>query len=196
MNTFVYAMSENSNDILKSFNLNEKDYVYYMVIQRFASHIVGRSNVIFELARFNKREQIERESVFDFIVALIELTETYQFGTLKEDLLQDRIVVGIRNTQLSQRLTQDEKLTLDKAIKEAKSSELVKQHHEILKGETEDDKINRIQNYRTRLPVKGSFKRKLKTRIPKKPCKIFTSLKISKSQCWDVQTLMPLIRYK
>ena len=41
---------------------------------------------------------------------------------------------------------QDEKLTLDKAINEAKSSELIKQHFEILKGDSEDEKIDRIQN--------------------------------------------------
>ena len=43
---------------------------------------------------------------------------------------------------------QDEKLTLDKAINEAKSSELIKQHFEILKGDSEDEKIDRIQNDR------------------------------------------------
>ncbi len=40
---------------------------------------------------------------------------------------------------------QDEKLTLEKAVKEAKSSELIKQHHEILKGDNKDGKIDRVR---------------------------------------------------
>ena len=155
INTLVYAMSGNANDILKSFNLSSADYVYDTVIQSFASHFVGRSNVIFERARFNKRVQGERELIIDVIEALNGLAETCQFGTLKEELIRDRIVVGIRNAQLSQRLMQDEKLTLDKAVKEAKSSELIKQHHEILKGDGEDEKINRVQNNKRR-PSKAS----------------------------------------
>ncbi|CAB4044779.1 Hypothetical predicted protein [Paramuricea clavata] len=69
INTLVYAMGGNANDILKSFHLDEKDYVYETVIQQFASHFVRRSNVIFERARFNKRVQGEKESVIDFIEA-------------------------------------------------------------------------------------------------------------------------------
>ena len=84
----------------------------------------------------------------DFIEALTELAETCQFGMLKEELIRDRIAVGIRNAQLSQRSMLNEKLTLDKAINEAKSSELTKQHHEILKGDSEDEQIDRIQNDR------------------------------------------------
>ena len=72
--------------------------------------------------------------------------ETCQFGTLKEELIRDRIVVGIRNAVLSQKLMQDDTLTLDNAVKQAKSSELVKEHHEILKGDGEDGEINRIRD--------------------------------------------------
>ncbi|CAB3984367.1 Transposon Ty3-G Gag-Pol poly, partial [Paramuricea clavata] len=122
----------------------EKDYVYETVIQQFASHFVGRSNVILERARFNKCVQGKKESVIDFIEALYELAETCQFGDLTNELIGDRIVVGIQNASLSQKLMQDEKLTLDKAVKEAKSSELVKHHHNILQGDGEDGKINRL----------------------------------------------------
>ena len=102
---------------------------------------MGRSNVIFKRARTNKRVQGEKESVIDFIEALYELAETCQFGDLKNELIRDRIVVGIRNASLSQKLMQDEKLTLDKAVKETKSSEVVKHHHNILHGDGEDGKL-------------------------------------------------------
>ena len=102
---------------------------YENVIERFTLHFVGRSNTIFEHARFNRRVQAEKESVIDFIEDLYKLAETCQFVALKDELIRDRIVVGIQNANLSQKLMQDEKLTLEKAVKEAKSSEHIKQHH-------------------------------------------------------------------
>ena len=58
---------------------------------------------------------------------------------------------------------QDEKLTLEKAVKEAKSSELIKQHHEILKGDNEDRKIDRVRsNKQSGLKVADKTKSKLK----------------------------------
>ncbi|XP_046855956.1 uncharacterized protein K02A2.6-like [Xenia sp. Carnegie-2017] len=118
INTLVYAMGGNTNDLLKSFQISERDMVYGNVVEQFASHFVGRSNTIFERARFNKRIQGEKESVIDFVEDLYKLAETCQFGTLKDELIRDRIVVGIQNANLSQRLMQDDKLTLEKAIRE------------------------------------------------------------------------------
>jgi hypothetical protein len=118
--------------------------------------------------------QGEKESVIDFIEALYELAETCQFGDLKNELIRDRIVVGIRNASLSQKLMQDEKLTLDKAVKEAKSSELVKHHHNILQGDGEDGKIN------------GWSKGRNKPKSPEnsKGEQIFKPSQAGKSQCY------------
>jgi len=63
----------------------------------------------------DKRVQGEQESMVD------ELAETCQFGTLKEELTRDRIVVGILRATLSQKLMQDDTLTVNKAVKQAKS---------------------------------------------------------------------------
>ena len=176
INTLVYAMGGNANDILKSFHLSEKDYVYETVIQQFTSHFVGQSNVIFERARFNKRVQGEKESVVDFIEALYKLAETCQFRDLTSELIRDRIVVGIRNASLSQRLIQDDKLTLDKAVKEAKSSELVKHHHNILQGDGEDGRINRLR--------KSKGRNKLKSPENSIGDRTFKPSEAGKSQCY------------
>jgi len=137
-------MGGNSNKIFRSFQLGEGNQVYETVKRRFATHFVGRTNVIFERAQFNKCVQGEQVSVINFIESLYKLAEACQFGTLKEELIRDRIIVGICNTMLSQKLMQDDTFTLDKAVKQVKSSELVKEHHEILKGDGEGRKINCI----------------------------------------------------
>ena len=146
INTLVYATGGNANEISNRFQLTEEDQVYETIKQRFETHFVGRTNVIFERARFNKQIQGAQESVIDFIESLFTLAETCQFGTLKEELIRDRSVVAIRDAVLSQNLMPDDALTIEKAVKQAKSSELVKEHHEILRGDGEDGKINRTRD--------------------------------------------------
>ena len=52
-----------------------------------------------------------------FITALYCLAEHCGFGTLKEEMIRDRIVVGVCDGMLSEKLQLDSDLTLDKAIK-------------------------------------------------------------------------------
>ena len=78
------------------------------------------------------------------------LLKLYTIGDLTSEVIRYRIVVGIRNASLSQRPMQDDKLTLDKAVKETNSSKLVKHHHNILQGDGEDGRINRLRKSKGR----------------------------------------------
>ena len=59
-----------------------------------------RQNVIFERARFNRRYQRAGETAEQYITVLYGLVETCEYGTLKNDLLRDRLVVGIADQAL------------------------------------------------------------------------------------------------
>ena len=75
--------------------------------------------------------------------------------------MRDRIVVRIGNAWLSQKLMQEDRLTLDKAVKEAKSSELVKEHHEILKADENgklEGKVNGVRNKKKSHPKSRNMK--------------------------------------
>ena len=85
---------------------------YDVVKEKFDGHFVQRRNVIFERAKFNMRRHEEGESVDTFITSLYELAEHCGYGDLHNEIIRDRIVVGIRNSALSEKLQQDYKLTL------------------------------------------------------------------------------------
>ena len=74
-----------------------------------------RQNVIIEHTKFNKRSQLPDEPVEQFIASLYNLAADCNFGELKDKLIRDRIVVGIRNTSLSERLQMGLEMTLKKA---------------------------------------------------------------------------------
>ena len=117
VNTLIYSMGDEADDILRSFALSEEDKKKYDSVKaQFDAHFVKQRNVIFERARFNLRKQEEGEPVDAFITALYALAEHCGYGALHDEMIRDRIVVGIRNAPLSEKLQLDSELTLEKAV--------------------------------------------------------------------------------
>ena len=71
--------------------------------------------MIIEHAKFNKRSQLPDIPVEQFIASLYNLAADCNFRKLKDVLIRDRIVLGIRDVSLSERLQMDPELTLEKA---------------------------------------------------------------------------------
>ena len=91
----TYSMGEEADDIVMSFGLTAKEAKQYNVVKgKFEAHFVVKRNVIFERAKFNLRSQQDGESVDNFITDLYCLPEYCEFGTLRDSLIRDRIVVG------------------------------------------------------------------------------------------------------
>ena len=104
------------------------------MIEKFTSHFIKQRNVIYERARFNMRRQ-EGESVDAFVTDLYSLAEYCGFKDLHDQLIRDRIVVGIRDAKLSQTLQLDSELTLEKAVTAVRQSEIVKAQQTVLRGD-------------------------------------------------------------
>ena len=88
----------------------------------------------FERAKFSMRKQEDGESVDGFITALYELVEHWNYGSLCEEMICDRLVAGIRDLKSPENLQLDSKLTLEKAIAQARQKETVKQQQPLLRG--------------------------------------------------------------
>ena len=134
VNTLIYSMGDEADDILRSFSLSEEDRKKYLpVLEQFDTHFVQRRNVIYERARFNMRVQEEGEPVEKF-TSLYALAEHCNYGSLHNEMIRDRIVVGIRNASLSEKLQLNPDLTLDMAITQARQSEAIKQQQPLLRA--------------------------------------------------------------
>lgn len=157
VNTLIYAMGDQADDILRSFTLSEEDRKNYTAVKgMFDSHFVQRRNVIFERAKFNRRRQEEGESVEAFITALYTLAEHCGYGGLHDEMVRDRIVVGIRNSKLSEKLQLDPDLTLASAITQVRQSEAVKLQQSVIRGKP-DTPVGAVQRGKGGLrPNKGS----------------------------------------
>ena len=116
VNTLIYAMGDDADDILCSFRLSSADSKKYDTVKaKFDVHFVKRRNVIYGRAKFNLRRQGDGESVDSSITALYGLAEYCGYGNLHDEMIRDRIVVGIRDSSLAEKLQLDSELTLTKA---------------------------------------------------------------------------------
>ena len=86
-------------------------------INAFDNHFIGKTNETYERYAFNKRDQKTDESVEDCIAALRTLASTCNFcDCLKDSLLRDRIVLGIKDSSTRKRSLQESDLSLKTCV--------------------------------------------------------------------------------
>ncbi len=147
VSTLLYCMGHRSEDIFKSFNLSDDDAKKFnTVIQQFDDFYIVKKNIVYERAQFNRRRQEPSETANEFITALFKLSETCEYGDLRNQLIRDRLVVGIANDKLSEKLQMDKDLTLEKAVNTIKQSEQVRGQQDALRGAESAD-VNVIRQY-------------------------------------------------
>ena len=112
-NNLVFANTEDKNDVKT-------------IIKKIDGYIIGDTNETYERYKFNRRDQAEGETIDEYVAALRDLAKSCNFCScpdLKESLLRDRIVLGIREDQVRKELLQKRKLSLDEAVDHCRSCE-------------------------------------------------------------------------
>ena len=67
-------------------------------------------------------------------MALYDLAENCDYGDIREEMIRDRLVVGIRDSALSEKLQLDPKLKLEIAKTANRQKEAVREQQQTLKG--------------------------------------------------------------
>ena len=149
ISTLLYCLGEEAEAVLASTNATaDERKVHDTVVSKFDGFFGVRKNVIFERARFNRRNQQDGEGAEHYIMALYELAANCDYGDLREEMIRDRLVVGIRDSGLSERLQLDADLDLNKATKAIRQREAVHQQQQTLKGAGEPGSIAALHSGR------------------------------------------------
>ncbi|UYV67569.1 hypothetical protein LAZ67_5001246, partial [Cordylochernes scorpioides] len=144
---FMYLMGDRADDIFRTFKFEKEEVATKIdsVLKAFDSHFCVRKNIIYERAKFNSRIQEDREPVDEFITSLYKLADSCEFEGLHEQLIRDRIVVGVRDKALSERMQLDSELTLEKAVKMVRQQEAVRQQQVDLQRPSTSQKVNQVE---------------------------------------------------
>lgn len=127
VSSLIYTMGKEAEHVFKSFvfdDARDKDK-YKPVLKKFDEYFIPKRNVIHERAKFHQRVQLPGETVETFVRHLYEIAEHCEFADRNEQI-RDRVVIGIVDKGLSEKLQLTPDLTLEKAIERARQSELVK----------------------------------------------------------------------
>ncbi|XP_067055906.1 uncharacterized protein [Acropora muricata] len=127
-------MGDCADDILATLRLDETKATYDEVRAALNGYFDVRGNLIVQRALFNKRHQLAGESVDTFIQDLYRLAEDCEYGSLKDCLIRDRIVVGVVDDSLSDRLQAKADLTLEMAVQMSRQAEARKQNKGLIRG--------------------------------------------------------------
>lgn len=148
VNSLLYAMGRDAEPIYNSFvfpaaaeDNPHPEFDFNAVFQKFDEHFVPKRNVIHERACFHKRTQRAGESVEAFVRSLYELAQHGEFGNCKDEQIRDRIVIGITDKEVSQKLQLEADLTLERAVQLARQSELIKQQS----AEHVESRVNEVR---------------------------------------------------
>ena len=169
--TLLYAMGECADDIITTLRVNEETASYTDVRAALNGYFAARRNTIVERARFNTRKQTPEESVDTFIQDLYRIAEDCDYGTLKDQLIRDRIVVGVLDNTLSDRLQAKSDLTLADAVRMSHQAEARKQNRTVVQGEEKPNDVEKpsdVDYVNQPRPSNGKSDRR-QTSDPKKP---------------------------
>ncbi|KAK3925564.1 hypothetical protein KUF71_013813 [Frankliniella fusca] len=113
----IYLMGDKAEEVMKTFKYvpPETAASAQTLLKKFTEHFGGKINVVYERAKFNQRYQQPGEPAIDFITDLFGMAEKCNYRDLKEELIRDRIIVGISNIQLSAAMQMDAAIDLNKA---------------------------------------------------------------------------------
>ena len=161
VSSLMYCMGEDAEEVLATTNITaEQKKEYRQVVQKFDEYFKVRKNLVYKRASFNLAHQVADESAEQFITRFHQLAENCEFGDLKNEMIRDRLVIGIRDGQLSERLQMESDLTLQKAEKLVRQRAAVSQQQQALKTPVENKpQLESIKQQR----------RAIKTRQPRLP---------------------------
>ncbi|KAL3184129.1 hypothetical protein MRX96_000174 [Rhipicephalus microplus] len=124
--TLMYTKGRHARNIFRTFELSEEQSKDYEVVKkRFDAYFVATCNSVYERACFYRRHQAGGESVDQYGTALDTRADRCDYGVMKEKMILNRFVVGLRDSKLSEALQMNATLNLKTAQSRARMKEAV-----------------------------------------------------------------------
>lgn len=107
------------------------------LLSKFDKFFLPRKNLTIERHKFFTRDQQEGESVEQYAFELNRLALECDFKDLKDELIKDRLICGLKENVLRERLLREPDLTLKKALDTCRIAEMSRMQAGHIKQEVE-----------------------------------------------------------
>ncbi|KAJ8024648.1 hypothetical protein HOLleu_34607 [Holothuria leucospilota] len=120
--TLLHAIGDAGLEVYNTFTFQTEDQKkdLNVLLKKFEEHFSPKQNVTFERHVFNTTNQQSGETFEQFLTQLKTRAKTCEFGALTDELVKDRIVVGIREDSVRALLLSKKDLNLEKLWKSVK----------------------------------------------------------------------------
>jgi hypothetical protein len=131
ISTLLYCLGTKAEDIYSRF-VHAVEETYDDVVGNFDQHFALKRTLY--SSAFNSVVALKNgaKRLTKFIVALHKLADTCNYETLRDQLVRDRLVAGLRLARLSTRLQLDPEFNLEKMVTTVRPSELVHRQQNVL----------------------------------------------------------------
>lgn len=138
-NNFVFANEEEKSNLAS-------------VLKKFDLYFMPDKNVTYERHKFFLREQGENEKIDQYVTELRDLSSTCEFGDISDSLIKDRIILGIKDLSIKDRLLRTKDLTLSKALDICRTAEITKSQLEVIVHDSTSptDRIHAVRSVNNR----------------------------------------------
>ncbi|XP_017892179.1 uncharacterized protein K02A2.6-like [Ceratina calcarata] len=151
-------IGEEGLEVFNNFQLGEVERKNYkIVLDKFDEYFLPQKNVIYERYNFYKRCQENNEPFEIFLKEVKTLAKGCEFLEEK-DMIRDRIVLGINDSKVQEKLLSIRDLKLEKAIQICKAAEVLKEQ---MKEMTEVKKVEKVEKKGVKNPQKIYNQKKL-----------------------------------
>lgn len=124
INILLHVIGTKCREVYDQFS--EKFTTLKQLIAKFDEYFLPQKNVTVERHRFFCRNQMEHESVEQYVFELNKMARSCEFESLCSDLVRDRLICGIQDGAMRERLLREPKLTLSKALDICKIAEMTR----------------------------------------------------------------------
>ncbi|XP_063542073.1 uncharacterized protein LOC134750761 [Cydia strobilella] len=114
INTLLHVIGEQGREVYEQFSDTFADL--NSLLSKFDSFFLLRKNITVQRHSFFTRDQKDGESIEQYSFELKKLANKCEFKDLCDDLVRDRLICGIKDTTIRERLLREPTLTLQKAI--------------------------------------------------------------------------------
>lgn len=119
----LHYIGEECIDIYNTFGLSPDEQKVDIILQKFENYFVPKSSETYERYKFFTRSQ-HSETIDQYVTQLKKLSENCEFGDLKNSLIRDRLICGIKDNKVREELLRNHELTLEKAVEICRASEM------------------------------------------------------------------------
>ena len=133
-------------------------------LKALEAYFKPKTNVVYKRFLFNSATQSSEEGIDEFVNRLRKMALSCKYGALTDEMIRDRIVIGVRDKASKLRLLKEDELDLNKALSICRSNEAASKQLKFMKLEEiqTDEQVNTVDSQAKRLDKRHKQKKDAK----------------------------------